>query len=223
VTRRFDALLCLATIPALAGFGCAVAKDEAPGELVGAYHIEGALTANSCGSDALPAMDPLSFDVQIRQDQQGRGLWLRSTPPAQSGKLATDGEFSFMAESAFDVKPTAGSEPVESVFDRDPSTLADPEVIEKAEAAAMASCRLLISESVSGTLFRNSDAYDGGIMLDSSKDAGADGDLIGDNEISIRAQSGSDCKRVLAAQGGPFLELPCKAHYDLVGTLDEKK
>jgi hypothetical protein len=55
---------------------------------------------------------------------------------------------------------------------------------------------------------------------ESSDDADASGsDLIGENEISIRIGAGSGCNRVLSAQGGPFLTLPCRAHYDLTGTL----
>jgi hypothetical protein len=202
---------------------------EAPGTLIGAYHIEGALTENSCGSDALPAADPLTFDVQIRKDKQGGGLWLRGMPPARPGRLGEDGSFSFEAESAFDAKPANGAEPIESVYEQDPGELTDPELVERLQMQAMQSCRLLITETIDGHMLRMAEiadaSADSGVAEpkasdDDDEDSGDD--LVGVNEISIRAQPGSNCGLVLATMGGPFLALPCRAHYDLTGTLASK-
>jgi hypothetical protein len=202
-------------------------KDEPPGDLIGAYHVDGALTENTCGTDALPAADTLNFDVEIRKDDQGRGLWLLETPPAHTGALHDDGSFQFALESSYDV-PTTTTSATDAMFERDPDPeqLADPEAIDRAEMQAAQSCRLLIDESISGTMLRVSD--EDGAEKSSAKagerggDSGADdpgSDLIGENEISIRVGAGSGCNRVLSAQGGPFLALPCRAHYDLTGTL----
>src|SRR5262245_27885065 len=90
----------LVSLP-LCAIGCAM-PDELPGELVGAYHIEGALMENACGSDAVPAADPLSFDVEVRV-ADGSGLWLAASPPAFPGRLENDGDFQFERQSSFNV------------------------------------------------------------------------------------------------------------------------
>jgi hypothetical protein len=199
-------------------------KSEPPGDLVGAYHVEAALTDNTCGSDALPAADSLTFDVEIRKDDQGRGLWVRATPPPRTGSLHDDGSFEFAVESAYDV-PTTTNTSTEMMFERDPDPekLADPEAIDRDEMQAAQACRLMIEESIQGTMLRVSsmkaDMKPSAKSADDSSDAGAGSDLIGENDIEIRIAAGSNCDRVLTAHGGPFLILPCKAHYDLTGTL----
>jgi hypothetical protein len=40
--------------------------------------------------------------------------------------------------------------------------------------------------------------------------------------IEVSVMPGSDCKKSLAANGGPFLALPCVAEYQLTGTLLEQ-
>jgi hypothetical protein len=242
VLVRRHRLLSSVALSACALFGCAM-PEEPPGELVGAYHVDGALTENTCGSDALPAADPLSFDVQIRKDKNGGGLWLQGSPPARPGKLDEDGAFSFQAESTYDAKQMNGAEPIESVYEQDPEQLADPDLVEKLQMQAMRSCRLVITETIDGQMLRMAkpagekpldvSASDAGgpIEVADDDDVGDDGDakpvrgdddgddLVGVNEITIRAQTGSDCGIVLSAMGGPFLALPCSAHYDLTGTL----
>lgn len=203
--------------------------EEPPGDLVGAYHVEGALTENTCGTDALPATDSLKFDVEIRKDDQGRGLWVRDTPPPRTGALHDDGSFDFALESAYDV-PMTTSMATDQMFERDPDPekLADPEAIDRAEMESAQACRLFIDESISGTMLRMSSADDGKSTSSKAKtdtaassddDGSSASDLVGENEISVRIGAGSGCNRVLSAQGGPFLMLPCKAHYDLTGTL----
>jgi streptomycin 6-kinase len=106
--------------------------------------------------------------------------------------------------------------------DPDPEKLADPEAIDRADMQSAQTCRLLIDESISGTMLRVS-SEDGSESKRSSAKSGdaasADDDLIGENQIAIRIGAGSGCNRVLSAQGGPFLMLPCSAHYDLTGKL----
>ena len=211
LTRRLP-LPC--AVFALFVLGCK--PPDPPGDLVGAYHIEGELTENTCGSDALPAADSLNFDVEIRKDAQGRGLWVRATPPPRSGQLDDDGSFAFNVQTTYDVPQTA-ADPAEATFDRDPASLIDPEAIDKLDMASMKTCNLVVDERIEGSMLRA--AADAGIALGDAGSSEAGTDLRADNEIGIRATSGSDCGRVLNAQGGPFLELPCHAHYDLTGTL----
>jgi hypothetical protein len=191
---------------------------EPPGELVGAYQIEGALTENTCGSRALPAIDPLSFAVEIRE-QDRQGLWLRDTPPARPGRLDEDGSFEFTFESRYPVTTTTESR-LESLIEADAEKLADPAAYEDLDSMQSTPCLLLVDERVSGRLLRDSrPAQDGD--PEGARDAGADeeDDLVGENSIDIRAAGGTDCDLVLEAQGGPFLELPCRAHYQLSGEL----
>src|SRR6476646_5957698 len=99
--------------------------SELPGEHVGAYSVSGELTENSCGSAAIPAVDPLQFEVELRDDQ-GTGLWLRGAPPARQGKLEGDGAFRFRLESTYSV-PGMAPEPVETLIYTDIEKLADPD------------------------------------------------------------------------------------------------
>jgi hypothetical protein len=189
---------------------------EPPGELVGAYQIDGALTENSCGSRALPAVDPLSFSVEIREDDR-QGLWLRDTPPARPGRLDEDGSFEFTFESRYPVTATTETR-VESLLERDVEELADPATYDDLDATRAQPCLLLVDERVSGQLLRDSRPLDPDAP--GARDAGADQehDLVGENTIDVRG-AGGDCGVVLEEQGGPFLELPCRAHYELQGEL----
>jgi hypothetical protein len=201
--------------------GCAMPKP--PGELVGVYSIEGALTQNECGEDALPAANPLIFDVELRQDD-GTGYWLQGMPPAWPGILTEDGEFSFELEQLYPVDPNARvqSDPFSAM---DPEALADPSYYENLDRQTQAEpCQLRIVESVEGTVLRTRASDDAGDGPDDDDDAISSPDLVGDNAIDISAVPGGDCGLVMRDEGGPFDALPCTAHYDLIGTmLREKK
>jgi hypothetical protein len=205
----------------LAGWSACKMPDELPGELVGAYRIDGALLENSCGSSAVPAADPLRFNVEIRK-QNGSGFWLVSSPPGHLGSLADDGDFSFQNQATYDVGPEA-RRPVELLVEMDIERLADPEAARQQGEDRTQPCRLAVTERIAGTLLRDNLAdHDGG--ADSSaaerEDDGREGsaDLIGDNEIAIRV-AGGDCRASLADNGGPFEQLPCEVRYELEGEL----
>ena len=206
---------------------CAV-QGELPGELVGVYAIEGALTKNECGDEALPAADPLAFDVELRRED-GTGYWLQGMPPARSGLLSNDGHFSFEIEQSYDVDPKA-RRPPDPFSDMDPEALADPEAFQAFDdRPAMVPCRLRIVESVEGTVLhglRGDEPNPSVSWDDAADDTDADAaDLMADNSIVISTETGFDCGLVMREEGGPFDALPCTAHYDLVGTMlrDEKK
>lgn len=206
-------------IASLIALGCLCACEVPTprGELVGAYHVAGALTENTCGSDALPAADPLSFDIEIR-DEDGVGLWVRSSPPITEGKLQSDGAFSFTLQSAYDV-PASRPQPAGEVIEEDIDKLADPNTYDTSRPAPP--CRLLITESIVGTLLRDSrtpnDTGTSDAGMSSTDETAAD--LVAENVIAMSPAPGSNCARTLASAGGPFLGLPCRAHYDLQGTL----
>ncbi|MDD9937569.1 MAG: hypothetical protein OXT09_28410 [Myxococcales bacterium] len=200
--------------------GCNV---EPPGELLGEYDLRGALLENTCGVEALPANDPLLFQAQIRDDD-GRALWLMM-PPARPGVLEDDGDFSFETESSFQVdpdRPAQGPDP----FAPDPEAFTDEASLEAfapAGSQAGPACTLLIIERMNGTLWRDlHGVYDASDAAEDVDDETAGLDLVGENEIEIRAASGSDCRLVMSDQGGPFEALPCHALYEIDGTLIEE-
>lgn len=215
--------------------GCNV---QPPGELVGEYAVRGSLLENTCGSAALPAADPLDFQVQIRDDGIS-ALWLL-TPPARPGTLDDDGDFEFETESSFVVDPERGAQAPDP-FTTDPEAFVDEASLEQAFDPAAAGvrprCVLTIVERMRGTLTRNVDgpivdAADAVDDADSTHDVratddgtdddgAASADLSGDNEIEIRATAGSDCTLVMQDAGGPFEALPCFAHYAIEGELIE--
>lgn len=190
---------------------------EPPGDLVGSYRVEGALTVNECGSEALPAIDPLSFDVQIRRDERS-GYWLQGMPPAWPGRLGADGAFSFELQQSYAVPASTGNNPAsdDAYLERDPDAVADPGRFERRDAANRAPCQLTITETIAGSVLREAAP---GVHRPAGD---GDPDLVGENVIAIAALVGDDCSRVLRSSGGPFDQLPCKARYDLVGELTDQ-
>jgi hypothetical protein len=204
----------IAVLSAPCGALAACAMPDPPGELVGSYRIEGALTENQCGAEALPANDPLSFEVQIRRDERS-GYWLQGMPPARPGKLGEDGSFSFQLAQVYDVPETGNAAPDDAYLDPERDDLADPERFDKLEAASRSACRLTITETVAGSVLR-----EGGSDVHRSPSDDSP-DLVGENVIAIAADSAANCARVMRANGGPFEQLPCRASYDLTGQLVE--
>lgn len=195
--------------------GCEV--PERPGELVGRYDVMGALMRNECGSTALPANDPLSFEVEIRDDQ-GTGIWYLAEPPSISGSLDAEGAFHFQNNQQTEVV-APGTRTV--VDPEDPNDFLRPEPDIHVNVAG---CQMGILETIDGALRRDARG-DGGIDAPSVDDSG-DGEVLADlsatNTIEVSIVAGSDCKASLAANGGPFLQLPCIAEYQLTGTLLEQ-
>jgi hypothetical protein len=210
----FDALRRRSTLAVLmlVASGCTVPKP--PGVLVGAYHIEGTLRENSCGHAALPAVDEFAFDVEVRKDEKGRGIWVGKEPPPHYGRLDENGEFSFELENSYALD-TSSAQPFEGLGDVDPALFADPELYERLDQQGTQRCTLIVAQSMNGTLLRDNAGSD------STKDASVQdsADLVGENAIVMHAAPGSHCQPVLTTYGGPFDELPCKARYELSGEL----
>lgn len=178
----------------------ACSPGKLPGLQVGTYDVHSMLSTNTCGANALPAIEMLDFAVEIRRDGEV-GLWfLNGSTAAVSGSLYSDGTFSFVQSSQYTaIEPTGTTQRQEEPWDYwgDGSSVTggDP------------GCVLVTHESVSGQLHRG----------DSQVDAGEDFSLVGRNEIRVSPLPGSRCLAVLAIEGGPFERLPCDASFQLIG------
>lgn len=178
---------------------------EPPGEAVGTYDVTGTLLENSCGEQALPAVDPMVFQVELRADGE-IGYWLVA-PPARSGRLTEAGEFSFDLERSYLVE---GAAPPEVGIVIDPEVAIDPERIDREQMPG--ACMLFVHESI-----------DGSILLDAAADGddSTASDLSGENEIAVRASAEPACAALLVDAGGPWHALPCRVRYDLAGDRTE--
>jgi hypothetical protein len=195
----------------LAAVGCQPAAADAVGDLVGVYAINGALIQNTCGQMALPATDPLKFEVEIRQNDQV-GYWQVAKQPQQAGELEEDNSFHFSGEATSLVSSMRGAR-----NDLEPGDFINltPDFDLKTTT-----CSMKIKETIEGTIARRFVSADGGTpeLEGATKPKH---DLTGDNTIEVSATDESDCSASLMALGGPFANLPCMAHYALSGDLQE--
>ena len=195
-------------LAAPAALGCRP-PPEPVGALVGVYAIDGALTENTCGQSAFPTKDPLRFEVIIRQLDQV-GYWQIEKRPAKAGDLEADGAFRFINESTSLVSSMRGAN--NQLEPQDFLSL-EPDFDLKTT-----SCSLKVREVIEGNLTRSLEEVDGGLDL---PDSDAKHDLSGDNTIEVTPTADSDCSAALATRGGKFENLPCTAHYNLRGKLEE--
>jgi len=193
---------------------CALAgcePTELPGEPIGTYAISGSLEDNTCGQAALPAVNPLAFDVQIRLAGTS-GNWIVGDPPGFEGVVDEQGAFLFGAESFSTViQPGSRSNELEQPEDYiNGSAVSD---------SAEVGCTLSIVEQIDGTIHRTA-MTDAGVNTigEEPGDTEVD-DLVGENRIDMSPMPGSDCSRLLGTDGGPFLALPCYALYTISGEL----
>lgn len=194
----------------------AACAPQYPGEPVGSFHVVGALVENTCGPAAVPAFDPLVFDVEVRADR-GQGFWRRPMLPVVSGTYGRDGAFRF-------------------------SSATQTKILDPIEELGLPGCFVTQTEVVSGRVRpEDPDAgalgdggddarmADAGQTIDAGSDGGAHADadadagpgtmaLEGDNTVELVPIAGSVCGPATSAEGGPFLALPCSIHYTLTGT-----
>ncbi len=170
-------------------------EDDPLGELVGTFEIEGRLVENECGSTALPAMDPLTFRVELRHDE-GVAIWRRPSAPITYGTIH-EGQWRIEAST------------VVPVFDPNPETGHPGCAL--TQIARFALDEMHAEDPDAGT--------DGGL------DGGADGGIQasieafdGESTIQLVPYPGTDCTPALALLGGPFLTLPCTVTYDVEAT-----
>ncbi len=207
-------LLLLGVFALLAASGCQPSASDSAGDLVGVYAIKGALVTNTCGQQALPAVNPLKFEVEIRQDDRV-GYWQTDKQPQRAGELDEDGAFLFVGEQTSLVSSmrTARNdlEPGEFV-----SLTPDFDL-------KTTNCAMRVKETIEGSVVRRVVFVDGGEPQIDDANPASKYDLTGDNTIEVSATSDSDCSKSLAAYGGTFMNLPCMAHYVLSGDLEKSK
>lgn len=198
------------TITALAA-GCQ-SEGKHSGVLVGVYAVRGVLALNTCGPMGLPAQNPLSFAVEIREDD-GLGYWYPSKAAQNTGSFNSRGEFSF----------TVSQTKIVSMG------LANP-VLQPGDFTTgqtdfdirQTTCAVSVTETIAGAVSRREAADGGAVVALDVADAAVSGtsdDLNGSDVIDVSPTSGSDCNADLTAFGGSYQALPCRARYVLTGTL----
>jgi hypothetical protein len=188
-------------------------NESAPtGTLVGFYGVQGVLVENSCGQSALPAVSPLKFDVQIREDG-GVGYWSQTKQAQSTGSLNSRGEFRFSTSLT---KVVSSGQPGQTQLQPSNFTSLQPDF-----DLQQRSCALTVRETITGSVQRRNAADGGAIVEVSAADAavGGSNDLEAEHLIEVTPSAGSDCNLVLAAFGGNYLALPCGARYVLHGNL----
>ena len=190
--------LVAAVVPLLAA-----CTPQYPGEAVGSFDVTGRLEVNECGASAVPARDPLSFAVEVRE-RGPEAFWRRSGLPVVSGTVRDDGNYRFRTVALI------------PVFAADP----DPDF-------GHAGCNLVQTEIVDVVLSNAPPDADAGAETDAgpgmdAPDAGAqepepDLQLAGTSTIDLAPEPGSDCTPLMAVAGGPFVALPCGIDYTLEG------
>lgn len=191
--------------------GCKRGNAVATGNLVGVYQIEGALIVNTCGTAALPTLNPLRFKVQISKDGSV-GYWQIDKRGAQAGLLEDDGRFRF-----FDEKTSLVGQGQTVRTDLQPQDFlsSDPDF----DLKSTKKCLMTVRETIEGQLARV--LGDAGVDVDGgSTGSGGNEDLRADNTIEVMPTPESDCSASLRALGGPFNALPCHARYVLEGELE---
>ncbi len=174
--------------------------------------MTGALVENTCGP-GFPVLDTLDFEVEVR-GENAVGYWrLRRQPIVAGSFRADDGAFEFR---------------------RNASVVAWPADVEVAgctlEQREVIRGRVSGDAGDAGTAADDAGANDAGVVADAGpNDAGALADagaadggtdeppLVGEHVIELVVTRGADCAPLLAAQGGEFDALPCRARYTLRG------
>jgi len=172
-----------------------------PGETIGVFQVTGSLDENGCGA-AVPALDPINFEVEVRDDY-GRGIWVRGDGPIQTGVQLPDGAYRFRYGATV---PVIAAQPGYRGC-----SLQQVELIE-------------VHVAPIAPLAPDADD-DGGSSAVNDGDAGTDGgtperamELSGLSEIQYTPTSTSDCSPLPVVNGGPWAALPCTLRYTLFGT-----
>jgi hypothetical protein len=191
--------------------GCA-GNSSAPGTLVGKYAVRGVLVENTCGASGLAAVNPLEFNVELRDDG-GLGYWVPTKSAGNTGKLSADGTFRFSVSQTQVLSQSNSAKQLEpSDFVASPTADFD---LQKT------TCAVSIVETIEGSLLRRQDSAGRIVTSTSASSSGAAlSDLMAEDTIQVTPSAGSDCNSQLSALGGNYLALPCQASYQLSGALD---
>jgi hypothetical protein len=179
--------------------------------LVGVYTVDGRLTENTCGIQALPTPNPLKYRVEIRE-KDGVGYWVPDKQVRNLGSLNERGDFRFVLAQS-----QVYSNGTPTQIQQQPNDFIPPVLQAEPGQQPMAACVLTIKQTVSGSL-RRRNAADGGGVIELPQ--AGDDDLIADNVIEVSPTIDSKCNPALAMLGGTYLTLPCSARYTMDGRLN---
>jgi hypothetical protein len=206
-TRTASLVLSVASAPLLALSACN--QGTSAGTLVGRYAVHAVLVENTCGS-GLPAQGTLDFQVELRE-QDGVGYWSPAKGSRNSGSLSEAGTFRFSAS-----RTTVITQSMPAQLQPGDFVSLDPDRDLKQQRG----CAVTTDETISGNLQRWRKT-DGSVTASAlAADASSTDDLSAEHAISVAPSSGSDCDPALAAYGGKYNALPCKARYQMRGSLD---
>jgi len=193
--------LALSVSPLILTLVACLVPEEEEGELpptqeLGRWHFVGTLQENTCGSAAVPALDPIEFTADLSRTGD-RAEYRRLEAPLTYGTVRADESWRF--ESGVQVQG----------YEADPLT-------------GRPACNLLqIDELVIDDVPVPASQVVGDGGVDAGPDAGPVEEdeepepLVGRSIITLGAAPGYDCSAAVAVYGGPFLALPCQIRYDL--------
>ncbi len=195
--------------------GCWGQGEEPPGQAIGTFNAVGFMVEQSCGA-AIPAPDPLDLDFELRSEFNGRAYWRRLGGSMFAG-VEKNGEYIFqVSQSWMVIEPDRFRGFVGcSVTQRDVFTFA----VETVELGTETDGGVEDGGVADGGV-EDGGAVDAGTDEESEADAGPEPilfTLTGSQTTEITPLTGSDCTPAVAALGGPFLALPCRAEYVLSG------
>lgn len=189
--------------------GLAGCERKDPGDSIGVFSVTGTLVENTCGHEAVPAMDPLSFEVELRYSEEGLGYWILPGSPMMQGPASDPSKMTFDSESIVNVFGAS------NVVEETP-IYGIPELSIESQTTK-AGCDLRQVEHIVVTLSDSDET-----TTDGAPDGGlrALKQFTGKNTIGFRPTAESDCTPIKAENGGPFLAFPCAVDYEL--TANEK-
>lgn len=175
--------------------GCWGQGQELPGEPVGTFEAVGLMVEQSCGA-AISSPDPLELDFEVRAEPQGRAYWQQPAGPLFAG-LKKGNAYSFQVSQSW------------VVFEPD-------------SFRGYAGCSVTQRDAFMFVVEKGQETGDAGTAdAQVGADAGVPASplsLTGSQVTEITPVPGADCTPAVAANGGPFLALPCRVEYVLTGT-----
>jgi hypothetical protein len=175
--RASTRALCALFVATLCA-GCVAPEDQPlddqdphqPGEALGAFSVTGKLGDDTCGADSLAAPSKWVFDVKL--SREGSTLYWLNGREAITGDIDNHGRFGF--DTHIDLPISA-------------------------EHGAYKGCTIVRTDSATGTLASDADAFTGTLSY------------------SYAQSPSSDCSALPLGSGGLPLALPCSLAYGLSG------
>ncbi|MEY4579886.1 MAG: hypothetical protein RL701_4589 [Pseudomonadota bacterium] len=184
-------------------------QGAAVGNLVGTYDVRGVLVGNSCGQSGLPTVNPLTFALELREDD-GVGYWVSSKDSQNTGSLKSDGTFRFsVTQTQLLSRSNATVNLQPGDFQQSPDSNFD---------LKQTACAITISETIAGSVQRWTN-LPGATLTNSVSGGASSDDLTAEDTIKVEPTTGSVCTTSLAVNGGTWIALPCEAHYAFHGSL----